>query len=192
MAAKRRHSQTGLTLIELMIVVAILAIVSGFMVPLVSRHAALARGTAAKANLVEIRNAIVGTVDKPGFLNDVGRPPNSIAELIDTTAPSGVSPFNRDTGLGWRGPYLVAGGSSILDPWGNAIVIQRLEVKNGNVYLNGATTPISSTALPDGDYSRVISGGPNGRIDVSATDLLLSGGRADDLVLYLSRPDLSS
>lgn len=195
----------GLTLIELMAVVAILAILAGAMVPLVSRYAAQARTTAARASLAAVRDAIMGTPDKPGFLADTGRLPTSMAELF--LQPTDVSNFNRDTGLGWRGPYLLnatgvypvndaygqKGDPALLDPWGQPIVLQ---IPNQT----SSRTPTTATAA-DLRFARLVSGGPNGTIDTlqNATSIdVVSGNsfpypplalRHDDIVLFVQHSD---
>ena len=95
----------GLTMMELVIVVAILAILAGAIVPSVSHFTAEAKVTATKTSLTEIRNAIMGTPETAGFLADTGRLPNSVGELFNR--PADLLSFNRDTRRGWNGPYLV-------------------------------------------------------------------------------------
>jgi prepilin-type N-terminal cleavage/methylation domain-containing protein len=211
----------GLTLIELVVVIAILAILAGAVIPLLQGVAAHGRLTAVKASLSYTREAIVGKTDSPGFEADIGRYPNSIAELLASTPPLlSSSPvvyaqtFNRDTNLGWRGPYLIAQGGvyptgsatftnlfgnngdpALLDPWGDPIIIQRLTIAGGVLTFTDQTgTQHTSTSytdygtLSDGDYTRLISGGPNQTLDTAWTDPA-GLSRSDDIVLYLNHSD---
>ena len=104
----RPPAPAGMTLIELVVVVGILAVLAGVIVPQLTGFSANGRDTAARTTLAQVREAIVGTVDKPGYFSDIGHYPNSIADLLRnpfaTTDP--LYAFNRDTGLGWRGPYV--------------------------------------------------------------------------------------
>ncbi len=58
----------GLTLLELVVVIAILAIIAGFVIPLAGGRITKSKVTATNANLVLIRNAIMGAADSPGVL----------------------------------------------------------------------------------------------------------------------------
>jgi general secretion pathway protein G len=98
------RSRAGLTLLEIVIVVAILAILAGFIVPVLNGVAASSKITAAQASLATIRDAIMGTPDKPGYYSDTGQLPNTLADLF--LQPAGMPSYNRDTNRGWRGPYL--------------------------------------------------------------------------------------
>jgi len=194
----QKHStdsfQTGMTLIELVVVVAILVVLAGFIVPRLTHLGVNARATAASASLAEIRNAIMGTADKPGYLSDNGQLPNQMADLF--VNKSSLPLFNRDTGLGWRGPYLIASGPTypandaygsvgdpaVFDPWGHPIIIQHPTT--------GATPAINAS------FTRLISAGPNGIID-TPTDYAGTpyppytpqNQRGDDIVLFLNHAD---
>jgi prepilin-type N-terminal cleavage/methylation domain-containing protein len=212
--ARRRACASGFTLTELVVVIAILAILAGATIPVLNGVVASSRITTVKASLTYVREAIVGKTDSPGFEADIGRPPNSIAELLASSPPSGVAAFDRNTNLGWRGPYLISQGGlypvgdatftnfygnntsgnqdpALLDPWGDPIVIQRLTVASGIVTFidqTGATTHTASTTASDGDYTRLISGGPNHTLETSWNDPTGSS-RGDDIVLYLNHVD---
>ena len=194
------RKQCGLTLVELIVVVAILAILAGGVVPLVSQHAANGRQTAANASLTEIRNAIVGTPNAPGYLSDTGQFPATLRDLF--IQPVGIPAFDRNTNLGWRGPYLLnanatypatnaygtIGDPALLDPWGNPFILQ---------------IPTSGTSAPNNiAFARIISAGPNGIIDTSPAAVdsgaplpyntnpyPLPSARGDDLVLFVNHSD---
>ena len=213
-------NRRGLTLLELVVVIAILAIVAGFVVPLAGNLIASGKTTATNANLALIRNAIMGTSDKPGFYNDTGQLPSTIKDLFINPFPSGnpLSTFNRDTNLGWRGPYLIPSGGTypatfpqyasgsggypgtgygstgdpaIFDAWGNPIVLQI-----PNQTASYASPPFSSALAADLQFARLVSAGPNGTIDTpqNAVDSLgnpypSADARGDDIVLFLQHSD---
>jgi len=202
----RTRSRYGLTLLELAVVAALLVILAGAVVPLVSRYAVVGRATAARASLVQIRNAIVGTAEEPGFLADTGQLPNTLNDLFNNpfspanpfSAANPYGNFERDTGRGWRGPYLLNatgtyainnatnftvayghnGDITLLDPWGNPFVLQR---------------PTVGTPEVNNTYARLISAGPNGVIDTpqdyAGTPYPPAGARGDDIVLFLNHSD---
>src|SRR5262249_34869723 len=154
---------------ELISVAAILVIVAGFLVSNLTRHSASAKDTSTRASLAAIREAIVGTPEKPGYLADTGQLPATLADLFSNPFPPSnpLSAFNRETGLGWRGPYLIAiggryvvnpsagfiaaygtaGDPAVLDAWGNTLVIQR---------------GTSGTPAQNESFARLISAGPDG------------------------------
>ena len=212
-----RQQRTGLTLLELVIVVAILAILATAVIPVVSHYSAEAKITATQSSLTEIRNAIMGTPQTSGFLSDVGRKPNSVAELF--TNPTGIPAFNRDTKTGWNGPYLLNGGTfnasggidssftamngptplyggnndpALLDPWGNPVILQHYkpDTSNNLWLLDSAGNLALQVQSPwDGvDYDRLVSAGRDGIINTQPGDLTASS-RGDDMVLFLYRAD---
>lgn len=231
---RRPTAHAGLTLLEIVVVVAILATLAGFLVPSLAQFSAQGKTTAAKASLAQIRDAIVGSGGQPGYFHDVGTAPISLADLLSTaipSAPSGIQPFDRDSNLGWRGPYILGGVAIdtakynafhasfkntstvddyddyvqdpdhvILDVWGNPIIIQRLKVSGGTLYAtkraDGTDVTIGATAAADGDYSRIISAGPDGIISTPLFYLVgnapypLIADRGDDIVLFLFRGDV--
>lgn len=86
----------GFTLIELLIVITIIAILAGAAIPYVQDYVDDARYARAKADLTEIRNALVRFETDRG----VSYPTNNIGELV--------------------GPYLQ---KVLVDPWGGSYVV---------------------------------------------------------------------
>jgi type II secretory pathway pseudopilin PulG len=197
----RRSIRGGFTLLELAIVAGILVVLAGALVPLVDGFRAQGQKTAAVASLVAIRNAIMGTPEQPGYLEDTGQLPNTINDLFENpfSVGSPLYSFDRDTGRGWRGPYLLNatghyainnatgftsaygsnGDTAVLDPWGNPIIIQ---YPSG---VNGTSTPPT--------FARLVSAGPNGAIDTpqnyNGTPYPPPSVRSDDIVLFLDHAD---
>jgi prepilin-type N-terminal cleavage/methylation domain-containing protein len=213
MIAVNRHrlafrKRVGMTLLELVIVIAILGIIAGFIIPGGAYLEKRAKYTATNASLATIRDAIVGTSDKPGYLTDTGQMPVTLRDLFVNPFPStsALYTYNRDTGLGWRGPYLLnangqyaintttnfVGGTypapygangdpTIIDAWGNAIILQ---------------IPTTGSTANNQLFARLVSAGPNGTIDTPIDDTAASpeyypppGDRGDDVVLFINHSD---
>ena len=103
--------KSGFSLMELVVVVALLAIVAGMACPLLGSAREEAEKTAAKATMSAIREAILGNATMPGYLADMKYAPGfqpSQLKMRDLLNPShlSVTNFDRVTERGWRGPYL--------------------------------------------------------------------------------------
>jgi general secretion pathway protein G len=98
-----RNKQTGLTLLEVMVVLAIIALVAGLATPKLMESFGRAKSRTASLQMENLKGAV------QLFYIDVGRYPTE-AEGLDAllTVPSGLD--------GWRGPYL-DGATAINDPW---------------------------------------------------------------------------
>ncbi len=110
-------SRKGLSLIELLVVVAILAVVAGMVVSMTDNLDSRTRYDDTARRLAEIRSAILGpdavSADgqllSGGFLQDMGRLPTSDLELLEQgTLPTFTYDKAWKTWYGWHGPYLAA------------------------------------------------------------------------------------
>jgi general secretion pathway protein G len=101
---KKRNPNAGLTLLEVMIVLAVIALIAGLAAPRLLANFGRAQSRTAEIQLTNIKGAV------QMFYIDTGRYPTE-AEGLDAllTAPEGLS--------GWRGPY-VDDRKDITDPWG--------------------------------------------------------------------------
>jgi general secretion pathway protein G len=100
-----KTTRAGFTLLELLVVLAILTMIAAFAAPEVLRHMSGARSDAAKVEIGRLSNAV------DIYRLDVGRCPPDLSALL--AQPSGAT--------GWNGPYLRR--SEIpRDPWGNEYV----------------------------------------------------------------------
>ncbi len=101
----RAASQTGMSLFELMIVLAILALVASIAAPRLTNHLSRAKSQSA---LLEIKS-IAQSIDY--FHLDTGRYPSEQEGLaVLHTRPQGA--------VTWNGPYMEAQQDGFLDPWG--------------------------------------------------------------------------
>jgi general secretion pathway protein G len=101
----RHRDQRGLTLVEMLVVLAILALVVGLVAPRVVEYLGRAKSTTAK---LQIENLAAG-LDL--FRLDVGRYPNQ---------PEGLAALVQRPGgaAAWKGPYIKGDGVPN-DPWGH-------------------------------------------------------------------------
>ncbi|MCP4219055.1 MAG: prepilin-type N-terminal cleavage/methylation domain-containing protein [bacterium] len=116
----------GFTLIEMIITVAIIAILAGMITPLAVNYITTKQYDACREELEIIKKAIVGDASLVdggirssfGFVGDLGIFPANLQDLVTNAGaypawPQADALVNWN--WGWRGPYL----SEIRDPWGN-------------------------------------------------------------------------
>jgi len=139
----------GFTLLELVVVVAVMAVLSTVALRSMTGVASQSRFEATQRTLDQIREATLGsaydrqpdgTLVNSGFIADAGRPPRTLDELIRQPAdllPFDVGRASADTDVlvsgGWRGPYirLPAGVTNLCDGWATALI----ETRNAGGYL---------------------------------------------------------
>lgn len=105
----RRGRQQGFTLVELLVVLAIIALIASLAAPQVLRYLGSARSDAALAQIRNIESAL------ELFYVDVLRYPTSAEGLAVLTQPT------PEIGGRWNGPYL-RNVDALKDPWGNAYI----------------------------------------------------------------------
>jgi prepilin-type N-terminal cleavage/methylation domain-containing protein len=134
------YGQRGLTLLEIITVLAIVGLVAGALTPVVLNVTRSNRDTTAREELQTLKRAIIGDPLATqwgreatfGYVGDMGGLPGNLQDLY--TQPPGVAALSVDSNLGissgWRGPYTgrkAAKGANptadfLRDPYGNAYV----------------------------------------------------------------------
>lgn len=105
----RRGADSGFTLVEMIVVIAIIGVLATLVVVRYSGQTDQAKVASAKAQLAQLEGAVIT------FHSHVGRLPASLSELIDR--PSGATQWQE-------GGYL-KGKSVPKDPWGNEYVYKQ-------------------------------------------------------------------
>ncbi len=157
----------GFTLIEIVVVLAVVAILAAFIVPQAYQIFARSQEKETILKLEKLKKAIVGDPTiimneartSFGYIGDTGVLPPSLEDL----KKKGTQPvyFYNSTlriGAGWNGPYIEIGTSETqsgltLDQWGNALVYD--------------TTQQSDPATGATIVGRIISSGPDKTVDTS-------------------------
>ena len=122
-----RGSSRGFTLIEVIVVIAVLSILASMAVPLAVKVIDQSRTEATRKQMEEIHKLIVGdpALGTAGFVGDMGRLPQNLGQL-NTRLPGQPFPLpNPFLGvrMGWWGPYVNSGFSQqayLNDAWGTA------------------------------------------------------------------------
>lgn len=153
----------GFTMLEVVIVIAVIAILAGLIAPLAVNTIKQSRVNACWEELQVIKKAIVGepawvetgSRSSFGFVGDVGTIPGDLQELITRAATRPTYHQDTSTGMffGWRGPYI----SDRLDPWGrnyNYLVRNATDTDKTIVYIwssgsdgQTAADPTSTVAM---------------------------------------------
>lgn len=116
-------SGNGFTLVELVIVIAVLGIVSAVAIPVIGTFIASSKETATKDEMRLLARAIAGADERAdrGFEGDVGFPPTSLSDLV--SKPDSISAWDPFTDVGWNGPYVDStGGEYLRDAWDSSYV----------------------------------------------------------------------
>jgi general secretion pathway protein G len=100
--------QAGFTLVEMIVVIAIIGILATLVVVRYSGQTDQAKVAAAKSQLAQIEGAVIS------FNSHVGRLPKSLIELVEK--PSGVT--------NWQEGGYLKGKAVPKDPWGNEYVLK--------------------------------------------------------------------
>ncbi len=153
--------EKGFTLLEIIIVLAIMAILAGIAVPIAYRQIASSRQEATRKEMVNLKRAMIGDERKIqdgersdfGYLGDWGGLPDGLDALAEPQSPRWHYDRVRKAGAGWNGPYISQDFSNgkedyRLDAWNNPYIYS-----NRN-YVN-----------KDGELvdAKIVSWGPDGR-----------------------------
>ncbi len=118
------HPTSGFSLIELLVVLAIMALLAGLVAPKVIGYLGRAKAQTATSQIEGLRGAL------DLYLLDVGRYPETRAGLGALLSDDGRSP-------GWNGPYLREPAVPA-DPWGNAYGYELTKVGEPLVFSLGS------------------------------------------------------
>ena len=119
---KIMRKATGFTLIEMIVAVAIMAIMASAIVPVLFNKLEQARYERIYADLKTIYEATMGipTEGYYGYVGDMGELPDSVQVLVDGTGQ----------GTYWRGPYVSLGGKvSLTDVYGTSYVLDSIPIR---------------------------------------------------------------
>lgn len=117
-----RVKEKGFTLIEMVVSLAIVAILAGIATPLIYQQITSDRIEETREEMKMIYQAIMGNPESGtyGYVGDIGSLPAGLNDLL--AIPAGVSPYatyKNGVGYGWRGPYLNTQDNGIVDGWGH-------------------------------------------------------------------------
>ncbi|MFO0802142.1 MAG: prepilin-type N-terminal cleavage/methylation domain-containing protein [Gemmataceae bacterium] len=176
-------SRRGLTLVELMVVLAIVVAMAAVVIPLLGDSPRDAQATVTRASMAHVRDAYIRLrVDNPFRRNESGPDtplmPADI-RMADLFLPRRLSdnatPFLRDwnplTHTGWNGPYLKNTGATYpfpvsgTDLYGFSAMHGASNdpvLMDGFSHTDGRRCPLVFTSSPDGSMVWVQSAGPNG------------------------------
>jgi general secretion pathway protein G len=117
-----RRCRHGFTLVEVIVVLAVLATLAAVVAPMVFRHVADARVQAARSQIEIFMLAL------DGYYADTGVYPTTDQGLRALRREPVLEPLPR----GWRGPYLRR--AVPLDPWGREFIYTSPGVRNTGSY----------------------------------------------------------
>jgi general secretion pathway protein G len=101
--SRRQSSRAGFTLVELIVVIAIIGVLATVLIVRYSGQTDQAKVAAAKSQIAQIEGAVIA------FQAHVGRLPNSLRELVEKPADA----------KNWQEDGYLKGKSAPKDPWGN-------------------------------------------------------------------------
>jgi prepilin-type N-terminal cleavage/methylation domain-containing protein len=108
---KNRSSRPGFTLPEVLVTVAIVAVLAAIVVPTVTNQISKGDDTNIVTNVVDQRTAITA------FISDVRKFPSRLQNMVLTPAAADLDLFGAAFGAGpvakWRGPYLATSMKAI-------------------------------------------------------------------------------
>lgn len=178
----------GFTLIELVVVIAILAVLAGVLVPMVSGEVDDARAARASTDMKTIGNALTTYRTHTGVWpsNTAVTGPSSYGNTSETCTQFPCLYANVYTQANWNGPYLNSGfkngstwnvagtnpGEGLQDPWGHAYHLW--------TYKAGGQ-------MGDGGGILLVCAGPDGTVTTSRGKAAKGEAADDDVVFVVTR-----
>jgi prepilin-type N-terminal cleavage/methylation domain-containing protein len=119
-------SRAGFTLVEIVVVIAVISILASMAVPFAAKMIDSAREESTRKRMLDIDKAILGdpATGTFGFVGDMGRLPNGanpVQQLGSGTGMPGTSNGQLGVRYGYNGPYINSGFSAAsyyTDAWG--------------------------------------------------------------------------
>jgi general secretion pathway protein G len=111
---KTRRPRAGFTLVEMIVVIAVIGLLSTLLIVRYSGQTDQAKVAAAKSQVAQIEGAVIA------FKAHVGRLPNSLRELVEKPADA----------KNWQENGYLKGKSVPKDPWGNEYIYK----VNGKIF----------------------------------------------------------
>ncbi len=184
---QRRPGTAGFTLVELAVVVAILAVLAGILVPVISGTIDDAAISRADGDMKTVGNAF------NAYRINTGSWPSNDPTAAVTTKNEELRNFacfysNVHTRTNWKGPYLnqgvgtgaamtvagstASGNTGLIDPWGNAYKVYWF-AKNAQMGPAGGIA--------------IVSPGRNGTVNSSLAQIAQGIAASDDVVVVVTR-----
>jgi type II secretory pathway pseudopilin PulG len=131
---KQASSTTGFTVLEIVMVIAIMGVLAGAITPVALRLTQSKKESTTREELETLKKAIIGAPESTqwgkeatfGYLGDMGSLPPGLQDLYIKGAGVPSFAFNSTLGIGagWRGPYVGKKGYTsvadfLQDPYGN-------------------------------------------------------------------------
>ena len=143
MKMRKREGQKGFTLIELMIVIAIIGILAAIAIPQFTKYRARGYMAACRSDAKNAYTAVITYMsDTPGVLNP--------GEVITPGTPGGTYDAVRATGDAVTGDGVtitITGGAAGVNP-GNVSTVHTLLGVGGSYTINGVTGAVTDTLIP--------------------------------------------
>ena len=171
--------QQGFTMVEVIVIVAVIAILGGILTPMVIKEIGKSKLTRAAADMEAVSTAVTQYSADPGYWPERY---NGTTDRRTTLRNYDCFYDNTRSLSGWDGPYMEKGTEQsgtrvvanqvdgiwegVVDPWGRPFRV---------VYGKAGGTSV-------GGGIAVLTSGPNGTFDTSDADALLGLPSGDDLV----------
>lgn len=154
----------GFTLMELVVIMAVIIVLGGILLPQVNRVITEAKKSKAKAELEHIKSALLAYKEDVGELPPSGTQ-TTAAALDGSSTETALLSGGASPPSGWNGPYIESSIST--DPWGNSYMYEDNDGASGR--------PISY----------LLSYGPDGTKDITNPHTTSPSNQDDDIYVIV-------